>query len=259
MNALTKLDRGTASRSAYRSRIAEGGVTALALKDELEKEVGTIFSSQWTTRDGQVVPVPTDLKLSNDAIKLNATVLYADLSESTAMVNRKTAAFSAEVYKTFLHCAGKIIRHFGGSITSYDGDRIMAVFIAGNKNTAAVKTALKIHSARRHIIQPALEKQYPNANFTLKHTVGIDSSALFVARTGVRGDNDLVWVGRAANWAAKLSDLPDTHSTWITKQVYDNMLDEVKIAKDGRNMWELMVWNAMNKETIYRSDFWWTL
>jgi class 3 adenylate cyclase len=240
-------------------RIVKRGVNALALKDELEKEVGTIFSSQWATREGQVVPVPTDLKMSNDAVKLNATVLYADLSESTAMVNRKTAAFSAEVYKTFLHCAAKIIRYFGGSITAYDGDRIMAVFITGNKNTAAAKAALKIHSARRHVIQPALDKQYPTANFTLRHTVGIDSSALFVARTGVRGDNDLVWVGRAANWAAKLSDLPDTHSTWITKQVYDNMLDEVKIAKDGRNMWEQMVWNAMNQETIYRSNFWWTL
>lgn len=197
--------------------------------------------------------------MGNDAVKLNATVLYADLSESTAMVNRKLPTFSAEVYKSFLHCAAKLIRDAGGSITAYDGDRIMAVFIAGNKNTAAVKTALKLHWARRHIIQPALDQQYPKADLTVKHTVGIDSSALFVARTGVRGDNDLVWVGRAANWAAKLSDLPDAHPTWITKQVYDNMLNEVKTAGDGRHMWEQMVWNDMNKETIYRSNFWWSM
>jgi len=232
----------------------------MALKDELENHVKSIFSSVWTTRDGKVVPVPTDLKMSNDAVKLTGTVLYADLSESTAMVNQKTPEFSAEVYKTFLHCAGRIIRSEGGSITAYDGDRIMAVFIEGNKNTSAVKAALKIHWARLHIIQPALEKQYPSANFKLKHTVGIDSSPLFVARTGVRGDNDLVWVGRAANWAAKLSDLPDEYPTWITKEVHDNTLQEARIAKDdGRNMWEQMTWNAMNKETIYRSNFWWSL
>jgi class 3 adenylate cyclase len=231
----------------------------MALKEELEGQVGLIFKSPWTTRDGEVVPAPADVKLGNDAVKLTGTVLYADLSQSTAMVLAKTPEFSAEIYKTFLHCCGKIIRAFNGSITAYDGDRIMAVYLGNYKNTNSVKTGLKIHSACRHIIQPALKQQYPNSAFELKHTVGIDTSTLFVARTGVRGDNDLVWVGRAANWAAKLSDLPDTHPTWITKAVYDVMTDEAKISKAGNNMWEQMTWSAMNNETIYRSSFWWTL
>ena len=231
----------------------------MALKEDLETDVATIFRSKWTVRDGQAVPAPENLKLGNDAMKLSGTVLYADLSDSTTMVNRKTAPFSAEVYKTFLHCAAKIIRYHGGSITAYDGDRIMAVFIGKTKNTDAVKAALKINWARLNIIQPALKRQYPTSDFTLKHTVGIDTSELFVARIGVRGDNDLVWVGRAANWAAKLSDLPDTHPTWITKAVYDNMLDEGRVSSDGRNMWEAMTWKAMNNASIYRSGWTWEL
>jgi class 3 adenylate cyclase len=186
-------------------------------------------------------------------------VLYADLADSTKLVDGYKAHFAAEIYKTFLHCAAKIIKSEGGTITAYDGDRIMAVFIVGNKNTAAMKAALKINWVRQYVIQPALKKQWPTTDFTLKHTVGIDSSKLFVARIGVRGDNDLVWVGRAANWAAKLSDLPDTHPTWITKQVYDNSLTEVRTSSDGRSMWEQMVWNDMNKETIYRSNWWWSI
>lgn len=231
----------------------------MALKDDLENEVAEIFRSQWTTRDGQVVPSPTDVKLKNDAVKLNGTVLYADLSESTAMVKSKEDWFSAEIYKTFLHCSAKIIKAFGGTITAYDGDRIMAVYLGDRKNTSAVKTALKIHSARRHIIQPALKKQYPSSDFVLKHTCGIDTSPLFVARTGVRGDNDLVWVGRAANWAAKLSDMSNSHATWISAAVHDVMLDEVKKAGDGRNMWEKRLWTTQDNAEIYRSDFWWPL
>lgn len=231
----------------------------MALRDDLESQVGTIFESVWTTRDGQVVPSPGDVKLGNDAVKLKGTVLYADLSQSTAMVQQKIPEFSAEVYKSFLHCAGKIIRAFGGVITAYDGDRIMAVFIGNNKNTSAVKTALKLNWACKNIIQPALKNQYANSTYQLKHTVGIDTSDLFVARTGVRGDNDLVWVGRAANWAAKLSDLPDTHPTWITKAIYDNMHDSVKFATDKRNMWEERSWTVMDKAVIYRSNFWWPL
>ena len=231
----------------------------MALKDDLKAQVETIFSSQWATRNGQVVPSPGDVKLSNDAVKLNGTVLYADLSQSTAMVLAEQPWFSAEVYKTFLHCAAKIVKDSGGTITAYDGDRIMAVYLGGNKNTNAVKAALKLHYVCREIIQPALKKQSPGSDFEIKHTCGLDTSPLFVARTGVRGDNDLVWVGRAANWAAKLSDLPDTHPTWISAAVYDAMHDSVKKAGDGRNMWEARSWTSQSGATIYRSGFWWSL
>jgi len=230
----------------------------VAIGDDLKAEVGTIFSSQWTTRDGQVVPAPADIKLSNDAVKLKGTVLYADLSQSTAMVQSKKPEFSAEVYKAFLHCAAKVIKYFGGTITAYDGDRIMAVYIGDYKNTNATKTGLKINWVCKDIIQPAINKQYAT-DYKLKHTVGIDTSDLFVARTGVRGDNDLVWVGRAANWAAKLSDMSDEYPTWITKVVYDMMADEAKIASDGRNMWEERSWTSMGNASIYRSHWKWTL
>jgi class 3 adenylate cyclase len=173
------------------------------------------------------------------------------------MVQAETQEFSAEVYKAFLICAAKIIKNFGGTITAYDGDRIMAVFLGNNKNTSAVKTGLKLNWACKNIIQPAINLQY-STDFVLKHTVGVDTSDLFVARTGVRGDNDLVWVGRAANWAAKLSDLPDTHPTWITKAIYDSMLNEVKYA-NGKDMWEPMSWTAMGNASIYRSNYSWAL
>jgi class 3 adenylate cyclase len=76
------------------------------------------------------------VKLGNDAVKLSATVLYADLADSTKLVDGHTKQFSAEIYKTFLHCAAKIIRSEDGVITAYDGDRVMAVFI-GDRRIAA--------------------------------------------------------------------------------------------------------------------------
>jgi class 3 adenylate cyclase len=92
----------------------------------------------------------------------------------------------------------------------------------------------------------------------MKHVVGVDTSNLFVAKTGVRGANDLVWVGRAANYAAKLSSLPSSHATYITKEVYDMMLNELKVATDGRSVWEAVKWNTFDDRIIYRSDWWWS-
>ena len=139
-------------------------------------------------------------------------------------------------------------------ITAYDGDRIMAVFTGDAKNTSAVRAALKINYAVIHIIQPALRAQYVNSEFQVRHTVGIDTSQLRVARIGVRGDNDLVWIGRAANYAAKLTNL-DAGYTWITKAVFDNLNATIKLHK-GLSMWEKRVWTKMENMEIYRTSYW---
>lgn len=66
----------------------------MGIKEDLASEVKNIFLSRWTTRDGQVVPDAKDLKLSNEGVELDATVLYADLAESTALVESETAQFA---------------------------------------------------------------------------------------------------------------------------------------------------------------------
>lgn len=227
----------------------------MTLKTDLEAEVRKIFKDSWQSRDGQVVPTDVDIKLGNDAVKLDATVLYADLADSTMLVDTYDPSFAAEVYKTFLHCAAKIIKNQNGVITAYDGDRIMAVYIGEYKNTSAVKSSLMINYSVREIIRPLLSAQYPNSTYILKHVVGIDTSSLFVARTGVRGSNDLVWVGRAANHAAKLSALPDSHSSYISADVYNKINDEAKVASTGANMWTAVKWNTFDDRIIYRSDW----
>jgi class 3 adenylate cyclase len=231
----------------------------MGLKDDLSSDVATIFKSPWTERDGSVVPDDTSVKLGNDAVKLNATVLYADMADSTALVDSYKPPFAAEVYKSFLICAAKIIRAAGGVITAYDGDRIMAVFIGKTKNSDAVRAALEINWAVQEIITPGKNAIYKDNTYVPMHVVGIDTSDLYVAKTGVRGANDLVWVGRAANYAAKLSSLPHTYRTYITEEVYNVMMNEVKISSDGRNMWEKAAWNAFGNKTIYRSIWRWEI
>ncbi|MBX4868154.1 adenylate/guanylate cyclase domain-containing protein [Rhizobium bangladeshense] len=231
----------------------------MALQDDLTQEVTGIFGAAWSSRDGLVVPSDTSVTLGNDAVKIAATVLYADLADSTILVDNFRPAFAAEVYKSFLHCASKIIKAEGGAITAFDGDRVMAVFIGDSKNTSAVRAALKINTARIHIIQPAINRQY-NTSFVMNHVCGVDTSSLFVAKTGVRGSNDLVWVGRAANYAAKLAALDHSFPTWITGDVYEMLAKEAKFAGggSGENMWEPRTWTAMNGLRIYRSTYKWT-
>jgi class 3 adenylate cyclase len=228
----------------------------MALSDDLKSQVATIFRDSWSTTSGRVVPVPSSVGLGNQAIEFDeVVVLYADLDGSTTMVDKKSWQFSAEVYKTYLHCAAKIIKSEDGVITAYDGDRIMAVFIGERMRSRAALAGLRLNSAVRNIINPAIRNQYPQSDFVLKHVVGVDVSSIRATRTGVRGDNDLVWVGRAANYAAKLTSLPsDSWQIWITSDVYNRLAPNVK-ERNGQNVWDARTWTAMNRMPIYGSNW----
>jgi class 3 adenylate cyclase len=132
----------------------------------------------------------------------------------------------------------------------------MAVYIGDAKNIKAARSALKINYTVKKIINPLLKEYYPDENYRVKQVVGIDTSELFVARTGIRGSNDLVWVGRAANYAAKLSSLSPDYASRLTKAVYDKLNNSAKYADDDdeTSMWKKTTWNGM---IIYRSTWWW--
>lgn len=226
----------------------------MGIEDDLNLQVREILRAQWETREGRVVPAPESTRQTNDAVKLEGVVLYADMASSTALVQAWQPWFAAAMYKVFLRCCARIVRSEEGTITSYDGDRIMAVFIGAAKSTQAARCALKINHAVKRVINPAVAERFPQSPYEMGHSVGVDTSPLFVANAGIRGDNDLVWVGRSANWAAKLSDLPPSHPSRITRDVYDTMADVVKNSSDGRPMWEATTWNG---NRIFQSNWIW--
>jgi class 3 adenylate cyclase len=234
----------------------------VSLKEDLEKAaIETIRTDIWTPRDGRVVPEPEDLALRNDAIKLTeATVLYADIADSTALVDSQSPHFAAEVYKTYMICAARIIKNRGGTITAYDGDRIMGVFVGESQHGEAARAALNINWAVSKIINPTIKAEYGGVAYQMKHVVGVDTSSLFACRIGVRNDNDIVWVGRAANHAAKLSTINGDHRVYMTGTVFDKMKENSKYATNPRRiMWQELVWKPMNDMRIYGSNWIWPL
>ena len=235
----------------------------MSFASDVEAEVKRIFRQKWETSKATTVPEPGDIALEKNEAKVidDGTVLYADLSGSTTMVQNYKPHFAAEVYRAYLYSAAQIIRNEGGVVTAYDGDRVMAVYLGKAPNTNAVTTALKINYAVVNIINPAIAAQYGTTiTYAAKQVVGVDRSSLWVARTGVRGDNDLVWVGRAANYAAKLTEIANDDASFITGEVFDRLADSAKY-KTGTTtpMWRERKWSQMNDMRIYSSNWTWTL
>lgn len=231
----------------------------MSLNDELNTYVQNVLDEQWERRAGQKVPDPENVPLKNLAVELDATVLYADLAGSTKMVKTYKDWFATEAYKSYLYCASKIIRARGGTITAYDGDRVMGVFLGDNKNSAAAKSALQINWATKNIVNARIKKKYPKTSLVVNQRVGVDTSKLFVARTGIRGSNDLVWVGNAANNAAKMAALKTTYPSYITAAVYGMLHESSKMGgSPKRNMWADLGTSDLGYR-IYGSTFWWSV
>jgi adenylate cyclase len=238
----------------------------MALKDDVTSDVAGIISQPWSLRDGTIVPSTEDVALAGGGVNLDVTILYADLADSTELVLEQDRRVAAKVIKCFLAASSRIIRAFGGDIRSFDGDRVMGIYIGGSKNSNAAKTALKIKWAFDNIVKPKLETAYPslaNGSYKLGYGIGIDTSTVLAVRGGIRGSNDLVWVGRAPNVAAKLSTLREApYRTYITADVYKMLSGETKYTtKNGQqvDMWESRSWTQLPGFSLYRSSYHWGL
>jgi class 3 adenylate cyclase len=232
-----------------------GGQVAITTRTDMVERVRSIFSGGWSVRASGSLPDPVGLSLDNEAVSLDAAVLCADLSSSTRIVDTAHPTLATEIYKAYLSCAATLIREGGGEVTAFDGDRIVGMFVGDARSTMAVRVALAINWCVDKVINPTLRTKYQDEALRVRQIVGVDTGDVMAARTEIRGGSDLVWVGQAANYAAKLTELDADYPTWITHRVYDLMDDGVRYYK-GQNIWEPRVWRAVRELSIYRSNWW---
>lgn len=234
----------------------------MSLADDLVSEVAASIAGErsWNIQDGRVIPETADVGLGLVGKRIELVVLYSDIANSTDLVRRYCDWFVAGVAKAFLICAVRIIRDHDGIITSFDGDRVMAVFHGDRKNTNAAEAALKINWAVSQVINPRIRETYHDMKeFCLGHCTGVDRSRILVTRSGIRNNNDLVWIGRAANYAAKLSEERGSGTSIVTKDVYAQLRDEAKYSSDieRRCMWEPCTIQVAGIDTACHSSTWW--
>lgn len=233
----------------------------MPLSNDLGREVDAILAARWQIRSGRTVPTPESVALTGGAVQIDATLIYSDLADSTRLVSDLGNEMAARVFKAFLASTTRIIRANGGEIRSFDGDRVMGVFVGDSRNTAAPRCALNIAHAFTKILKPKLEAKYLAlaSGAYLRHGSGADTGQILVIQGGIRNNNDLVWTGRAANVAAKLSGIrEDGFYSYITRGVYDAMDDSSKFSRDGhRPMWEPRNWGNLPNEVLYRSSWTW--
>lgn len=229
----------------------------------INSTVDDVIKATWNISNGTVVPKTEDVVLKNGGRLLDATYLYADLAGSSTLAQTLKKEVTAKIIRAYINSASRILRHYGGAIRSFDGDRVMAIFIGEKKNWNAVRAAYGINWAVYKVLRPAIESYWSDgADFAnIDHAVGIDTGEALIVRGGVRDNNDLISIGSAPNVAAKLSDLRTSKEIFITDRVYGDLTDDLLRFEDSRNpMWSKQT-SLMNVggtyPTVYGSSVWW--
>ena len=110
-----------------------------------------------------------------------------------------------------------------------------------------------------YVLKPKFEAKYEairNGTYKLEYSTGIDTGEVLAVRGGIRDNNDLIWVGRAPNVAAKLCSLRENnYRSYMTGDVYDMISEEAKLYQ-GQNMWEERTWTKGPVARVFRSSWW---
>jgi adenylate cyclase len=187
------------------------------LKNEIEDEVATILAPAFSINVTSTTQVPhsddaaitfPNLDDATQNVKLlESCVLYVDMRRSTELSIKHKPHTVAKLYSSFVRAMTRSATQFNGEIRGIIGDRVMMIFESGNCFYNAVNTAILINSVCKYIL---------NKNFAhneLSFGIGIDHGRMLATKTGIRRHGSaqqsyrsLVWLGRPANIASKLTD-----------------------------------------------------
>lgn len=165
-------------------------------------------SKKYDLHDAQVMPKLENLHLG-EARHLNAVILYIDLRGSTKMSQSLDLEAQLVVLHTYLATITRLVKESGAFIEKYTGDGIMAIYPESEQMSAdvivstAYEVAISVILTVKEVLNPVFKK---NKSTTVACAAGMDYGSVLLARTGIRGENDLVTIGAPANLAAKIED-----------------------------------------------------
>lgn len=230
----------------------------MAWTDTLNEIADRVFETEWNVRDGNVVPEADTVALADGAVQLEAAFLYADLANSSALARHCPWKTTAKIIRAYLECATRLIRAYGGEIRSFDGDRVMGVFIGDMKATYSTRCAREIDWTVEKVLGPKAKENFKSVRengIEIRHGVGVDVGTATAVRAGIRDNNDLIWIGRPPSFAAKLSDIRDyPYSVHITKACFYKLAEAETKLPNGEAIWEQRSYPfAGEQKTVYRT------
>ena len=96
----------------------------MSIDDLIRSDIINIKNADWNIRKGSVVPSTSSVALSNGAVELETTYIYADLANSSTMARHFDRRVTAKILKSFLAVSARLIRNRNGKVMSLSVVRV---------------------------------------------------------------------------------------------------------------------------------------
>jgi class 3 adenylate cyclase len=218
----------------------------------------------YETYEPRGVPEPGDIALGKKAAKLEATVLFVDVRQSSAITTTFRRQTAAKMLKSYFDGSVRIINGEGGAVRSFNGDGMLALFVGDNRSNDAAMAAFQLKWFVADVLRPKFNRLFDGNEKArgkrLAFDIGcaLDDGDIYAVRVGIRGTNDVAWVGRCTNTAAKLSNvLTSPDNIGVTRAVYAR-LNGRRVEKNGEHKWSGEKWGTFGGvKRAYRTTTWW--
>lgn len=179
---------------------------------DIENMITDVRTTKFTYNTSLKVPSVSDCDLtyeSGDAKKgkcIETCVLFVDIRNSVELTRKHSTEIMGQIYTAFTKGVLYAAREHSGYVRNIIGDRVMVVFPVNNCFVNAVNCAITINH-----LSLSINKVFSDVDFDCG--IGVDYGEMRVIKVGIerKGDENaenkgLVWVGKPANLASRLTD-----------------------------------------------------
>lgn len=213
------------------------------LRESIKQETEALVSDNFVpiVADTKVVPSIDDSDITYPNLvtnvqwvkRLESCVMYVDLRESTRISSEHADYEIAAIYSAYVRAMTRCANHYSGKVRNIIGDRVMVVFDRENCFRNAIDTAVLMHSVSKYLLDECIGFE------TIRCGIGIDFGEMLVTKTGIikqgvenTSNKSLVWLGRPANVASKLTD--------VANKIPDSGMSKVRVALAPPGSWNWM-------------------
>ena len=173
----------------------------------------------------------TDGDLRLGGVTMEATVMFTDLRGFTSVAEALPAAEVIQIVNQYLDQMTKAIHAHGGTIVSYEGDGIMAVFGAPIEQVdhadRAIATAREMLETRLPGFNEWLEERNIASGFSMG--IGLNSGDVVSGNVGSESRLEYAAIGDTTNTAARLQGMTKgtVHSVFISDTTVQLLQEQV--------------------------------
>ncbi len=191
--------REFAEASRAFNEMVEGLRERTVIRETLGRLVPEEVARELLARGGQLEPVEAE-----------ATVLVADLEDFARLTDRLGPRRAVELLNAYFSLADEIVRRWGGVITQFQGDAVLAVF---NLPVADPEHGANALRAGLALVQATDTREF--AGVRVRNRVGLATGRVLAGAVGSAGRTSYTVHGNAVNLAARIEALNKDYGTRI--------------------------------------------